>query len=199
MALLLALAAFSASPEEELFEAGVDYLSKGFFARARAAFAECLLAAPGEAVPTIFLGVSAAAEGRPARDVARILSLGVARMPEGKSLALDLRRRLPGAVALEAIRRRYASASGGEPVVAFLELFDGDPATAPALDRLLAGSPGDAYARGLAAMREAAIRAGRSSGSSPTTPPTASGSPSASSAASSDRSRTTAPRPSRRA
>lgn len=173
------------APADDLFEAGVDYLRKGFFARSRMAFAESLLAAPGEPVTAAFLGAAAAAEGRPARDVATILRRAIALLPPGKSLSLDLSSALPGPGSLERLKRHYRDAP---EVLAFLEVFDADPEAAPALDRLRRDSPADPYAERLEATRPR--RAGRAPGSSPTTPPTASGSPSASSAAGTDRIRT---------
>lgn len=158
----LACLAQAAPDADEYFELGLEYLRKGFYRRARAAFSECLVQAPGEPVPMAFLAVASAAEGRPAGESATLLRWAYRRLPEKKGLRLDLREALPSPRALallqEDYRRRLARAEGDLrrkvlTVLAFLEVQDGDPVTAPALDLLLKERPDDSYALALARLR----------------------------------------------
>jgi hypothetical protein len=157
-ALLLCVAAAAAAEADDWFELGLDYLRKGFYGRARAAFAESLAGAPGEPVPLAFLGVAAAAEGRAPKECAAVLRQAYRRLPAGKALRLDLRPLLPAPSGLAALERDYASrlarAAPGErrpvlDVLAFLQVHDGDPATAPALEILRREAKGDPYAAAL--------------------------------------------------
>lgn len=187
--LLLALPA-TALDADEYFEVGVGYLRKGFYGPARRAFAESLARAPGQPVPLAFLGLAAAAEGRPASEAAHALREAYARLPEGKTLKLRLPDLLPSPKALRLLgdecARRVARARGGEErrdalsVAAFVEVHGGGAGT-PALDRLGAEFPGDAYA--------SRLRAGAPPSSGPTSPPTASGPSSAAPWSTWDRSR----------
>lgn len=157
--LLLCVTAIGAAPADGYFELGLDYLGKGFYGRARAAFAESLVRAPGQPVTLAFLGVACAAQGRDPRESAAILREAYRRMPAGKALRLDLRRLLPSAAALAAIERDHAARLGGSAgagrravlsVLAFLQVHDGSPATAPALGLLRSDDPEDAFAAALA-------------------------------------------------
>ncbi|MGH7163823.1 MAG: hypothetical protein ACREID_10100 [Planctomycetota bacterium] len=170
-ALALAALLAGAPDADNYFEVGLDYLHKGFFARARAAFAESLVRAPGQPVPLAFLGVAAAAEGRPDAQCAKLLRRAVARLPAGKSLRLDLPSRLPSPRALELMKEELRARPGLDAlaVLAFLEVHDGDPFHAPAADALLERLPDDPYARALTRRPPRPP-----TGSSPTTPPTAS-------------------------
>jgi hypothetical protein len=166
LVVLVAASTAAAAPADDYFELGLDYLGKGFYERARAAFAECLVRTPGEPVPLVFLGVAAAAEGRTPSVCARLLRRGYENLPEGKSIRLDLREQLPSARALALLHarlsRELAAARGGAPrlhllsVLAFLEVHDGSPRSAPALDELTKRAPDDAYARALRPRKAAA-------------------------------------------
>jgi len=146
----------------DYFEVGLDYLHKGFYSHARAAFCESLVRAPEQPVPILFLAVAAAAEERSPVECAFLLRFGFGRLPAGKVIRLDLRRQLPSARALaqietaftQALRRADTSAErlAALTVLAFLEVHDGTPTTAPALDRLRKDFPADPYARALAAQ-----------------------------------------------
>jgi tetratricopeptide (TPR) repeat protein len=140
-----------------LFEAGLAYLRAGLYARARAAFAESLAALPAQPVPAAFLGVALAAERRPSRDAAAAFRRALALLPEGKTLAIDLREHLPSPRAWTLLLADHPPEAGRASleVRAFLETMDGDPADAPALDALLRADPGDAYARALSRARTA--------------------------------------------
>ena len=156
--LLVAASPAAAAPADDYFDLGLDYLRKGFYERARAAFAECLVRAPGEPVPLVFLGVAAAAEGRAPSVCARLLRKGYENLPEGKSIRLDLREQLPSARALALLHERLSrELAAARPerrlhllsVLAFLEVHDGSPRSAPALDELARRAPEDPYARAL--------------------------------------------------
>jgi tetratricopeptide (TPR) repeat protein len=158
--LLSALPAVGAAHDADgYFELGLAYLKTGFFGHARAAFAESLLLAPGEAVPTVFIGLAASAERRSTPDCAYLLRLGYRRLPKDRSLSLDLRELLPSARALALIHADYTHRLRGEKgfvrrdvltVLAFLEVHDGAPEKAPALEALLKLAPKDAFALALA-------------------------------------------------
>ena len=94
---LLCGLAGAAPDADAYFDIGLQYLRKGFYRPARNAFAESLVRAPGQPVPLVFYAVAAAAEGHSARSCARLLRTAYDRLPAGKGLALDLRRRLPSA------------------------------------------------------------------------------------------------------
>ena len=160
--LLLLAAAAGAAPADDYFEYGLDYLRKGFFGRARGAFLESLVRAPGQPVPLTFSGVAAAAEGLAPRLVARLLRLGFDKLPKDKTLRLDLRRRLPSAKALDLLKGDYVRhlkrADKRErlailTVLAFLEVQDGGPSEAPAHDLLLREFPKDRFAVALGRLR----------------------------------------------
>lgn len=194
----LACVARAAPDADGYFDLGLEYLRKGFYARARGAFSESLVRAPGQPVPMAFLALASAAEGRPAGEGATLLRWAYRRLPKRKGLRLDLRKILPSARALRLLqndyRRRLARAKGDLrrqvlTVLAFLEVQDGDPVAAPALDLLLKQAPDDAYALALARLRGKTSRPeGAGRGSSTTTPPTSSGPSSARAGSSSGRS-----------
>jgi hypothetical protein len=151
-----------ATPDADgYFEIGLDYLRKGFFAHARSAFGESLILAPGEPVPTVFLGIATCGERRPGPVCASLLRLGYRRLPKDRGLRLDLTALLPSRKALELIHRDYARrlarVSGKDArrsllsVLAFLEVHDRTPARAPSLAVLLKEHPKDPYALALAA------------------------------------------------
>ncbi|MHC4933519.1 MAG: hypothetical protein ACYTGV_15145 [Planctomycetota bacterium] len=158
--LLSALPAVGAAPDADgYFELGIEYLKTGFFSHARAAFAESLLLAPGEGVPTVFIGVAASGEGRSAATCAYLLRLGYQRLPKNRTLRLDLRQLLPSPRALALIHADYAHRLRGEKglvkrdllsVLAFLEVHDGSPDTSPSLDALRKLAPKDVFALALA-------------------------------------------------
>jgi len=159
---LLASVAQAVPDADEYFDLGLEYLRKGFFLRAREAFAECLVRAPGEPVPMAFLAVASAAEGRPAGESAILLRWAYRRLPKKKGLRLDLRKILPSPRALALLQKDYRRQLGraqGErrrevlTVLAFLEVQDGDPVAATSLDLLLKEAPDDAYAQALARLR----------------------------------------------
>jgi hypothetical protein len=158
LVVVLASVVQAAPDADEYFELGLEYLRKGFYRRARGAFSESLVRAPGQPVPMAFLAVASAAEGRPAGECAVLLRWAYRKLPKKKGLRLDLRKILPSARALDLLQkdyRRRLRRSKGEPrrqvltVLAFLEVQDGDPATAAALDLLLKETPDDAYAQAL--------------------------------------------------
>ena len=161
---VLLLASFAkATPDaNQYFDLGLEYLRKGFYARARGAFAESLVRAPGQPVTMAFLAVASAADGRPAGEAAVLLRWAYQRLPKKKGLRLDLRKVLPSPRALALLqkdyRRRLGRAKGERRrqvliVLAFLEVQDGDPVAAAALDLLLKEVPDDAYAQALARLR----------------------------------------------
>ncbi|MHC4340651.1 MAG: hypothetical protein ACYSX0_10635 [Planctomycetota bacterium] len=157
--LLSALPAVGAAPDADgYFELGIDYLKTGFFNHARAAFAESLLLAPGEAVPTVFLGVAACGERRSAAVCAYLLRLGYQRLPKDRTLSLDLPKLLPSPRALALLHADYTHRLRGEKglvrrdllsVLAFLEVHDGLPEKAPALEALRKLAPKDGFAQAL--------------------------------------------------
>jgi hypothetical protein len=159
---VLASVAQATPDADEYFDLGLEYLRKGFYARARGAFAESLVRAPGQPVPMAFLALASAAEGRPAGECAVLLRWAYQRLPKKKGLRLDLRKVLPSSQALALLqkdyRRRLGRAEGERrrqvlTVLAFLEVQDGDPVAAAALDLLLKETPDDAYAQALARLR----------------------------------------------
>jgi hypothetical protein len=191
--LLLATRAGAAPGADAYFDIGLDYLRKGFYGGARAAFCESLVRAPGQPVPMALLAVAAAAEGRSAGSCAALLRGAYARLPDSTGLRFDLRALLPSARAHELLERDYRRALARArkeerrsilTVLAFLEVQDGDPGSAPSLDRLLADRDGEPYAPALdrlprrARPQPAPTRppAGNRSGSPSTKPPTAAGS-----------------------
>ena len=163
--LLCSTAAPAELDADAYFEAGVRYLKRGLFKSARAAFAESLVRSPGQPVPMAFLALAGAAEGRPAGETALLLRWAHARLPDGKSLRLDLASLLPSRRALDLLQedfRARAAKEKGDPrfdartVLACREVHDGDPAAARALDALLEELPADPFALALARLRPAA-------------------------------------------
>lgn len=155
IALLLAAAAAApsarAAPADDYFEIGVDYLSKGFFSAARAAFAESLVRAPRQPVPLALLGVASAAEGRPARETADLLRAAHRHLPEGRDFEFDLRELLPEPKTVRLVQgdweRRLKKAKGRPrrdclAVLGFLQHHDGTPG-APAWNELRKAAPDD--------------------------------------------------------
>jgi len=189
-AVLLLLAAAAAGEDaDQYFEIGVVYLRQGFFGPARRAFGESLLQAPGEPVPLAFMGLATAAEGRAPAEASWLLRQAYERLPEGKTLRLDLAAILPSRRALRLLldeyRRRLERAGDGArkdvlSVAAFLEVHGGDPAM-PSLERLEGEFPGDGYA--------SRLRASARPYAPPTTPPTSSARPAAGAGARWSRSR----------
>ena len=144
--LLLALAGSVAADEaDDFFELGLSYLKTAFYSEARAAFAESLVRAPGQAVPTAFAGVASAAEGRDSRSCAYLLRLAQQRLPARRALRIDLRRVFRSAEDLRRtqarFQQRYARKRGRTrdnlTILAFFQTQDGSPETSPALDALL--------------------------------------------------------------
>jgi hypothetical protein len=161
--LLLASAVQAAPDADAYFDLGLEYLRKGFYGPARAAFAESLVRAPGQPVPMALLAVAGAAEGRSPSEGATLLRWAYQRLPKKKGLRLDLRAILPSPQALALLkndyRRRLRRAAGERrrqvlTVLAFLEVQDGDPRVADALDVLLQETPNDAYVQALARLRK---------------------------------------------
>jgi hypothetical protein len=160
--LLLVATSAPADEADDFFEVGLAYLRTAFYRDARAAFAECLVRAPGEPVPTAFAAVACAGEGRDSRSCAQLFRLAYRRLPARTALTMDLGARLRSAEDRERIERRFrqrlASARGQSrldqlTVLAFFEMHDGSPETSPALDALLEARPDDPYARALAKLR----------------------------------------------
>lgn len=189
-AILLLLAAAAVGEDaDEYFEIGLVYLKQGFFGPARCAFGESLLQAPAQPVPLAFMGLAAAAEGRPSGEVARLLRHAYENLPEGKTLRLDLATLLPSRRALHLLEGQYRRRLENAPedqirdvlsVAAFLEVH-GDSGKVALLERLEREAPGDAYA--------SRLRASVRPSSTPTTPPTSSARPSAAAGSRSSRSR----------
>lgn len=201
-AVLLLVATAGAQDADGYFEVGVDYLRKGFFGAARRAFSESLVRAPGQPVPLAFLGLACAAEGRGPAEAAALLRTAYARLPEGKTLRLDLNAILPSRRALSLLtaeyRRRLERAEGPArrdvlSVAAFLEVHDGRRNDAPSLERLRREFPEDPYADALAIPRPASARPD----AAPTTPPSPSAPSGAVAGSSWDRSRSSSPSRSR--
>jgi len=162
--LLLVAASAQADEADEFFELGLDYLRTAFYRDARAAFAECLVRAPGEAVPTAFTAVACAGEGRDSRSCALLFRLAYRRLPARTALAINLDVRLRSAGDRQRIERRFRKRLEGAKgqsrldnltVLAFFETHDGSPETSPAVDALLAARPDDPYALALAKLRPA--------------------------------------------
>lgn len=160
---LLLAAAAPAAEADEYFEAGLGYLKTAFYREARAAFAESLVRAPGQAVPTAFAAVACAGEGRDSASCAYLLRLAYRRLPEKTAFRIDLDQRLRSARDRLSIERRFEkrlkSAKGKDRidnllVLAFFQIHDGTPETSPALDALLKRKPDDAVARALAKLRK---------------------------------------------
>jgi len=164
-AFVLVLLVAASSPAAELdadqyFEVGVDYLKKGHFEEARAAFSESLVRAPGQPVTIALCAVAGAAEGRPTGECALLLRWAVERTPPKKRLRFKLHELLPSPRALALLKAVYARRAKAPKrkkaaltVLAFLELQDADPGVAKSLDLLLRADPKDAYARALDRMR----------------------------------------------
>ena len=153
-ALLLVAAASAADDATRYFEVGLDYLSKGLYEEAGDAFAESLVRAPGEPVPTAFLGIAIAADGRHPSAAALILRTAYRRLGDKQTLRLDLNKLLPSGKAVAQLRldfeRRLRATEGRLRrdilgVLAFLEVHDGTPKSAPSLDALLKEHPQSAY------------------------------------------------------
>jgi len=168
LAILLApVKPVAAAEADEFFELGLSYLRTAFYADARAAFAESLVRAPGQAVPTAFAGIAVAAEGRDSRSCAYLLRLAYERMPARRSLRLDLRKVMRSDRDLRLIEKRFTRRMNDKKgrgsrgrglidnltVLAFLQVQDGSPETSPALDRLLKTRPADSFALALKKLR----------------------------------------------
>lgn len=153
LALLLPMAA--ADDAERYFEIGLDYLKKGLYEHATDAFSESLLAAPGEPVPLAFLGLAvAASERRHFGEAALILRTAYTKLAGKEALRLDLRMLMPSPEALAMLHRDFVRRLRGKQgrlrrdvlgVLAFLEVHDGSPNTAPHLAKLLKDHPDSAY------------------------------------------------------
>ena len=157
----------AADEADEFFELGLSYLRTAFYADARAAFAESLVRAPGQAVPTAFAGIAVAAEGRDSRSSAYLLRLAYERMPARRDLRLDLRKVMRSERDLRLIEKRFTRRMNDKKgrgsrgrglidnltVLAFLQVQDGSPATSPALDQLLKARPDDSFALALKKLR----------------------------------------------
>ena len=78
-------------------------------------------------------------------------------LPEGKTLALDLRKLLPSARTLQLLEQDFSRLAAKRKderpsaltVAAFLQVHDGDPVSSPAVDELLKLDPDDAFALAL--------------------------------------------------
>ena len=151
-----------ADEADDYFEFGLGYLKTGFFSDARAAFAESLVRAPGEAVPTAFTALACAGEGRDSRSCAYLLRLAYRRLPEKQTLKIDLDRHLRSARDRERIEARFRArlkdAKGAQridnlTVLAFFEVHGSGstPGKSKALAALLKARPDDVYAIALQA------------------------------------------------
>ena len=200
LALTLLAALAAADEAERYFELGLGYLRKGMYERSAAAFAESLVRAPGEPVPLAFLGLAVAAAGRPPSEAALILRTGYLHLGDRQTIRLDLRLRLPSAKALAMLHRDLTlclRSTRGRlrrdilGLLAFLEVHDGSPLRAPALDTLLKENRASSvYGAQLRRVQRSAPkraepqalsrRGARSPCSSPTTPPISSAPPGAS-------------------
>ncbi len=166
---LLALAAVALgapdSPDaDDYFEVGVDYVRKGFYAHARSAFAESLVRAPGQAVPLAFAAVASMAGGYSSMECALLVRRAYELLPPGKTLALDLRTLLPSALTLQLLEQDFSRVAAKRKderpaaltVVAFLQVHNGEPGSAPAVDELLKLDADDAFALALKKRVDAA-------------------------------------------
>ena len=171
---LLAAVALGApdSPDaDDYFEVGVDYLRKGFYARARSAFAESLVRAPGQGVPLAFAAVASMAGGYSSMECALLVRRAYELLPRGKTLALDLRKLLRSARTLQLLERDFSRLAAKRKderpyaltVLAFLQVHDGDPVSSPAVDELLKLDPDDAFALALKKRADAAKKKAKKS------------------------------------
>jgi len=162
------LTAFAAADEaDRYFELGLDYLRKGMYERSTAAFAESLVRAPGESVPLAFLGLSVAAAGRHPSEAALILRTGYHQLGDKQGIRLDLRKLMQSDKALAMLHtdltRRLRGTKGRLRrdilgVLAFLEVHDATPLTAPALDALLKENRASKYGAALRRLQETVRR-----------------------------------------
>lgn len=153
--LLFVAATGSAEEADEFFEVGLGYLKTAFYKDARAAFAESLVRAPGEAVPTAFAAIACAGEGRDSRSCAYLFRLAYRRLPKKTGLRIDLNVRLRSSRDLARLEARFAERLKGArgqnrldnlTVLAFLQVHDGSPESSTALATLLKAQPDDPYA-----------------------------------------------------
>jgi len=159
--LLLFAGSVAADEADEFFELGLSYLKTAFYAEARSAFAESLVRAPGQAVPTAFAAIASAAEGRDSRSCAYLLRLAYQRLPARRALRMDLRKMFRSAEDLRRvearIQQRHDRGRGrvrdNLTILAFLQAHDGGPETSPALDTLLQRYPDDAFGQALKKLR----------------------------------------------
>ena len=160
--LLLALASSAAADEaDDFFELGLSYLKTAFYSEARSAFAESLVRAPGQAIPTAFAAVASAAEGRDSRSCAYLLRLAQQRLPARRAMRIDLRKVFRSIEDLRRVearfQQRYARKRGRTrdnlTILAFLQAQDGSPETSPALDALMKKYPEDAFGLALKKLR----------------------------------------------
>jgi len=166
--LLLLAGVGRADPASGYFELGVDYLKKGFFQRAIAAFGESLRFEPAEGVPLAFAGIAASCDGRPAHLCARALRLAYRRLPENTALRLNLQELLPhprsrSMVERVFLRRARRARSAAEQrdaltVAAFFQIHQPGEERSTALDALRRHFPDDAWAKARHAEREKAKR-----------------------------------------
>jgi len=160
--LLLGLAASAGADEaDDYFELGLGYLKTAFYADSRAAFAESLVRAPGQAVPTAFAAIASAAEGRDSRSCAYLLRLSHQRLPARRTMRIDLRELFRSAEDLRRVEARFqlrhdrgrGRTRDNLTILAFLQTQDGSPATSSALDALLKRYPDDAFGQSLLKLR----------------------------------------------
>jgi tetratricopeptide (TPR) repeat protein len=167
--LLLALLVAPALADEadEYFAVGLRYLRTGHYEQALDCFSESLMRAPGEAVPMAFSGIAAAASGRHPSESAMLLRTALHHLGDKRRIRLDLRKQLPSATALAMLHTDYVRRLRGTRerlrrdilgVLAFLEIHDGTPKTAPHLDELLEAFPESAYGRALDRVRKPAAK-----------------------------------------
>ena len=156
--LVFCLAPWTAPPAaadeaDDFFEVGLGYLKSGFYREARAAFAESLVRAPGEAVPTAFTALACAAEGRDTRSCAYLVRLAYKRLPAKRNFQVDWNKVLGGksnrARIEKAFQVRLKDTKGSARidtlvVLAFLQIHDGPKAKSPALAMLRKEKPDDA-------------------------------------------------------
>lgn len=153
--ILLAATALHAGEADRYFERGLDYLKRGHFPAARAAFAESLVRAPAQPVTTVLLAVAAASEGYKTADVDALLALSYRRLPADRAFGFDLAKLLPKRT--PALWRRdllRENTAAARRVLAFLETHDADPLVSKELDRLEKEKPRHAWTRALLAERK---------------------------------------------
>jgi hypothetical protein len=154
--LLLLAGTGHADPAAGYFELGVDYLKKGFFDRAIAAFGESLIFEPDQGVPLAFAGIAASCEGRPTHLCARAIRIAYGRLPDGARLRLNLDKLLPNTrsrslVEREFLRRAKRALTRAEQrdaltVAAFFQNHHRGRSRRTALEALHSHFPNDAWA-----------------------------------------------------